>query len=325
MIKLNKITASTSLLLPNLERQFLGVNNSHFFIALDILNGFDFLPTLERYQEIFTLVSRRAAWNMLGAPMGWRNTPALFCERIVTDIINGEDEKFFAKPNNGCIAWLDDLLLYVESFKSLLHIHESLLKQAAKMKVRFNLRKLGLCEPITIWCGREIKHGRWNFDPSFNDKILNLPKPSYQHELAQLVYLCNWISPNVPKIAALRKPFVEFANLKGKKLSDLERVRIEIEWTEDLEKVYQDLLEVMFESSQRHLSTYEPKDPILLFTDSSSDTWSLAVFQDKQPNITNDVRRLQPRPLIFLSGSFTTSEVRWYIVSKELYPIIYPF
>eukprot|EP00924_Labyrinthula_sp_SR-Ha-C_P009241 augustus_masked-scaffold_2-processed-gene-17.42-mRNA-1 protein AED:1.00 eAED:1.00 QI:0/0/0/0/1/1/5/0/767 len=92
-----------------------------------------------------------------------------------------------------------------------------------------------------------------------------------------------------------------------------------------LGKGYRGLLEAIVESSQRHLSTYEPKDPILLFTDSSSDTWSLAVFQNKQPNITNDVRSLQPRPLICLSGSFTTSEVKWHIASKELYPIIYSF
>eukprot|EP00924_Labyrinthula_sp_SR-Ha-C_P004824 snap_masked-scaffold_1-processed-gene-13.6-mRNA-1 protein AED:1.00 eAED:1.00 QI:0/0/0/0/1/1/2/0/279 len=134
---------------------------------------------------------------------GGETPPALFCERIVTDIIDGQEEKFFAKPNNGCIAWFDDLLLYSETFESLLHILDALLKQAARMSVRFNLRKCGLCEPTTIWCGRQIKHGQWNFDPSFFDKILNLPKPKYQHEVAQLVYLCNWIAPNVPKMAAL--------------------------------------------------------------------------------------------------------------------------
>eukprot|EP00924_Labyrinthula_sp_SR-Ha-C_P008155 snap_masked-scaffold_11-processed-gene-4.26-mRNA-1 protein AED:1.00 eAED:1.00 QI:0/0/0/0/1/1/2/0/239 len=134
-----------------------------------------------------------------------------------------------------------------------------------------------------------------------------------------------YVAPNVPKMTTLLKPFAEFANLKGKKLSDLEQAHIEIEWTEDLNKAYQELLEAIVKSSQRHLTTYEPKDPILLFTDSSSDTWSLALFQDKQQNIANDVRSLEPRPLMFLSGSFTTSEVRWHIASKELYPIIYSF
>eukprot|EP00924_Labyrinthula_sp_SR-Ha-C_P001012 snap_masked-scaffold_7-processed-gene-10.36-mRNA-1 protein AED:1.00 eAED:1.00 QI:0/-1/0/0/-1/1/1/0/116 len=116
---------------------------------------------------------------MLGALMEWRNTPALFCERIVTDIINGQDEKFFVKPDNGCIAWLDDLLFYDESFGSLLYIFESLLMQVAKMNVRLNLRKCGLCEPTKIYSRKQIKHGRWNFDPTFFQKTLNHSKPIY--------------------------------------------------------------------------------------------------------------------------------------------------
>eukprot|EP00924_Labyrinthula_sp_SR-Ha-C_P010200 maker-scaffold_23-snap-gene-0.6-mRNA-1 protein AED:0.07 eAED:0.13 QI:0/0/0/1/0/0/3/0/1195 len=306
MIRLNKITVPTSLNLPNLER-----------------HGFDFLPTAEKDRDIFTLVTRRSARRMKGAPMGWSNTPALCFERVITEIINADGaEDLFGAQANGVIAWLDDLLVYSQSFQQLLVIFEKLLKQAAKKRVRFNLRKCEICSPVTVWCGREIRRGRWNFDPAFYDKILNMKRPEYRHQMAQLVYLANWISPNIPKLVELRKPFQHYANLGGKKLSEIEKLKEPVIWTEDLLDAYKKLLEEIATASKRFLSTYNHEEPLLLFMDSSQDTWSIA---DSPGNVTNDVRTLRPRPLIFLSGGFSPSEVRWHISSKELYPLIYSF
>eukprot|EP00924_Labyrinthula_sp_SR-Ha-C_P003007 snap_masked-scaffold_58-processed-gene-0.45-mRNA-1 protein AED:1.00 eAED:1.00 QI:0/0/0/0/1/1/2/0/288 len=76
---------------------------------------------------------------------------------------------------------------------------------------------------------------------------------------------------------------------------------------------------------KRFLSTYDNEAPLLLFTDSSKYTWSIAVFQDDASNVTNDVGTLKPRPLLFLSGGFAKREIKWHISSKELYPLIYSF
>eukprot|EP00924_Labyrinthula_sp_SR-Ha-C_P001428 augustus_masked-scaffold_44-processed-gene-1.111-mRNA-1 protein AED:1.00 eAED:1.00 QI:0/0/0/0/1/1/2/0/305 len=273
MIRLNKITVPTSLNLPNLERQFLSITNNSFYLTLNILSGFDFLPTAEKDRDIFTLVTRRSAWRMKGAPVGWFNTRALFFERVISEIINADGvDDLFGAQSNGVIAWLDDLLVYSQSFEQLLIIFEKLLKQAARKRVRFNIRKCGICSPTTVWYGWEIRQGRWNFDPAFYDKILNMKRPEYPHQMAQLK-----------------------------------------------------LLEDIVSASKHFLSTYNHEEPLLLFTDSSQDTWSIAVFQDSPGNVTNDVRTLRPRPLIFLSGGFAPSEVRWHISSKELYPLIYSF
>eukprot|EP00924_Labyrinthula_sp_SR-Ha-C_P015794 augustus_masked-scaffold_4-processed-gene-9.47-mRNA-1 protein AED:1.00 eAED:1.00 QI:0/-1/0/0/-1/1/1/0/214 len=78
MIKLNQITQPTTLNLPNLERQLMSIKNIKLYATLDILSGFDFLPTKKEHREIFTLVTRRSVYTLNGAPMGWSNTPALF-------------------------------------------------------------------------------------------------------------------------------------------------------------------------------------------------------------------------------------------------------
>eukprot|EP00924_Labyrinthula_sp_SR-Ha-C_P003685 snap_masked-scaffold_3-processed-gene-2.11-mRNA-1 protein AED:0.20 eAED:0.29 QI:0/-1/0/1/-1/1/1/0/276 len=262
---------------------------------------------------------------MLGAPMGRKNTPVLFFDRVVNEIIDSGEPKYFTAENNGVIAWLDDLLVYATTFSDLCRIIKDLMERANKRKVRFNLRKCEFGPERTIWCGREIKQGIWNFWPTFFEKILTMPKPVYRFEAAQLVYLVNWFSPNIPQLASLRQPFADFANLKGKKLIQVQEEKEEIKWAKDLDKAYIRLKEVIVAASKRFLSIYNETKPFLLFTDSSNSVWSLAVFQNEEHIITNDVCTLQPKPMIFLSGSFSLSETRWHIASKEQYPIVYTF
>eukprot|EP00924_Labyrinthula_sp_SR-Ha-C_P009660 snap_masked-scaffold_22-processed-gene-2.40-mRNA-1 protein AED:0.48 eAED:0.48 QI:0/-1/0/1/-1/1/1/0/1851 len=324
MVRLNKITVPTSLNLPNLERQLLSVKGSRVYATLDILSGFDFLETDDNSKDIFTLVTRRSAWRLRGAPMGWMNTPALFCDRVVNEVVDGI-ETLFGRPKNGVICWLDDLLVYAEDEEKLLQMLKLLLIRAAQKQVRFNLRKCDFSPTTTIWCGRQLKEGYWNFSPRFYEKILTMERPIYRHQMAQIVYLANWLNPNIPKLAELRKPFAHYANLEGKRLIDIEKKKEEVEWTPELEENFIKLKKSIVEASKRFLATYDASAPLLLFTDSSYDVWSMAIFQDDHENISNDVRALAPKPLMFLSGSFSTSEVRWHIASKELYPIIYAF
>eukprot|EP00924_Labyrinthula_sp_SR-Ha-C_P000933 augustus_masked-scaffold_7-processed-gene-8.3-mRNA-1 protein AED:1.00 eAED:1.00 QI:0/0/0/0/1/1/3/0/788 len=285
MVRLNKITMPTSLTLPNLERQLLSVRGSRVNATLDILSGFNFLETEEKSKDIFTLVTRRSAWRLREAPMGWMNTPALFCERVVNEVVDGI-EVLFGRETNGVICWLDDLLIYAEFENKLLEMLKLLFIRAAEKRVRFNLRKCDFTAPKTIWCRREIKNGFWNFSPSLYEKVLEMEKP----------------------LAELRKPFADFANLGGKKLADIERLKQKIVWTEALNEAYELLKETIAQASNRFLTSYDPRSPLLLFTDSSYDVWSMAIFQDDHKNITNDIRTLKPKPMMFLSGSFTPSE-----------------
>eukprot|EP00924_Labyrinthula_sp_SR-Ha-C_P014087 maker-scaffold_56-snap-gene-1.73-mRNA-1 protein AED:0.42 eAED:0.47 QI:0/0/0/1/0/0/2/0/200 len=151
------------------------------------------------------------------------------------------------------------------------------------------------------------------------------PRNKRGHEAAQLAYLANWLSPNIPKLSQLRKTFAEYVNLKGKKLAAIEKLKEEVEWAEENKHAYNLLKQAIVDSSKRILAIYDEKIFLLLFTDSSQDVWSLVVLQDEEGNVTNDVRTLKPRPIMFLSGSFSSSELRWHISSKELYPIIYAF
>eukprot|EP00924_Labyrinthula_sp_SR-Ha-C_P003858 snap_masked-scaffold_3-processed-gene-6.29-mRNA-1 protein AED:1.00 eAED:1.00 QI:0/-1/0/0/-1/1/1/0/148 len=141
----------------------------------------------------------------------------------------------------------------------MIHILEILLQRAMVKWVRFNLRKCGFGEKNTIWRGHQVKRGLWNFRPIFFEKILNMLRPEYRHQAAQLVYLVNRPSPNTPYLADLRKPFAHFANLGDKKLAHAEREKHVTSWARDLEDAYTRLKKTIVESLKRFLSAYDHK------------------------------------------------------------------
>ncbi len=323
MRALNRMTKKTALLMPLLEDQLQYTAGAKFYGGFDILSGFDFLPCDQESQQYFTLVGPRSSWTLLGAPMGWCNTPAMFCDRIINHI--AEPAGLFKKKDHGCCVWLDDIILYGSTVEGYLQSLDKLLKQVIVQGVRLNVEKCEFFSDQMEWCGRLLKDGKWRFMDKFYEKILSLPKPEYKHQLAQIIFLVNWLSPAIPGIAEFREVLAEDINLEGKKLKELERRNEKIEWTPEKDIAFQKILELVYNSSKRFLELYQPDKALCLFTDASEGAWSLAVMQADYETITQNVQTLEPKPMMFLSGKFTVGQKKWHISAKELYPIIYAF
>ena len=73
--------------MPSLEEQLSRLGNACYFGSFDVFSGFDYLPTSERSQKYFNIVTLEACVTMLGAPMGWTNPPQIYQNRIVEEIL----------------------------------------------------------------------------------------------------------------------------------------------------------------------------------------------------------------------------------------------
>ena len=60
-----------------------------------------------------------------------------------------------------------------------------------------------------------------------------------------------------------------------------------------------------------------------MFTDASKHSWSLVVSPYDEVRESIDLDNFVPKPLLFLSGKFNKTQVKWHISQKELYPIVY--
>src|SRR5690606_26591057 len=87
MRALNRITRKTPLIMPNLEQQVSFPKGARYLASLDILSGFDYLPVEESSRQYFTLITYFGAFEMCGSPQGWVNTPQLFQNRMVEELL----------------------------------------------------------------------------------------------------------------------------------------------------------------------------------------------------------------------------------------------
>ena len=90
--------------------------------------------------------------------------------------------------------------------------------------VRLNINKCIFLTKEAEYCGRVINEQGWRYRDEFFNKILSIQRPLFCHEMAQAMYVINWIGLSIPELSKLREPFKEFINLHGKKLSVLKKV-----------------------------------------------------------------------------------------------------
>ena len=76
------------------------------------VRALDILSCLMRSQVLFGVD------GMLAAPMGFVNTPFIYQERIVQEILGGvENDSSFRRPQARVLQWLEDCLAHSETFE----------------------------------------------------------------------------------------------------------------------------------------------------------------------------------------------------------------
>ena len=126
-----------------------------------------------------------------------------------------------------------------------------------KKNLRLNITKCTLLSTEAEWCGRRISKEGWTYSKKYFKKILKTPKPSFTHELAQALYLINWLSPCVPQLAKLRDVFSSVVKLQTT-MKQLKKKNETTEWTPVLEQGWKDLLNALETSSKNFcLSTIQ--------------------------------------------------------------------
>ena len=249
MRPLNEISLKTALNLPHLEQQLGFVRQAKIFTAFDVLSGFDFLETEEKSRKFFNITTSHGAFSMCGAPMGMVNTPAMFQERIMTEIL--QPSELYAGLDVGVCQWIDDTLLCATTPENSMDALNRYLEAVKAIGVRLNIRKMELLKPRIGWCGRILSHGSWKFDDKFYKKILEVPR--------QVFYFATWMSTGIPHLTQHRDKFKEWIKLDGKTLKQFTKKKKAISWNPELYEDWMAFLQTLYQSAAETLANYDPK------------------------------------------------------------------
>eukprot|EP00924_Labyrinthula_sp_SR-Ha-C_P003577 maker-scaffold_53-augustus-gene-1.22-mRNA-1 protein AED:0.44 eAED:0.44 QI:0/0/0/0.5/0/0/2/0/1183 len=88
-------------------------------------------------------------------------------------------------------------------------------------------------------------------------------------------------------------------------------------------KAWDNFLKEVSKAAKRYLTIYDPGLELNIFSDSSDLFWSCVVTQCSSGELNKeDFLQQRHRPIMFFSGKFTGSQLKWHISSKEMYPMI---
>eukprot|EP00924_Labyrinthula_sp_SR-Ha-C_P014048 augustus_masked-scaffold_56-processed-gene-0.3-mRNA-1 protein AED:1.00 eAED:1.00 QI:0/-1/0/0/-1/1/1/0/411 len=320
--KVNKNCLPTGLGLPDLEAQLGWLKgNECWFGSFDGLSGFDYLKMEETSYKYFGMVTPLGTYCMRMAPQGFRNTPQVYQERLVNEVLtNSEGDSIFGA---GALQWLDDTLLYHNSFAGYLQLLGTFLKNCIQKKFKLNLDKCDLIQSKTKWCGRILEKGHWKYDSSYFAKIIKSPRPQTLGQLQDVVYVSTWLSDSLPNLSKnkghlntrMREIEENIKLEKGKKMRKDARKKVDIEkwWREEYQVEFQKFLQIIEGYQEKKLKIFEADGQMGIFTDASDKYWSsvLASFSGDGWE-----------PIFFISGEFTQSSRFRSITDKEIYPII---
>ena len=277
--RVNLLCEQTAISLPNLEEQLSWFQpGNKLFAGLDLLSGFDMLRVHPEDTAYFGISTPWGTFRMLGSPIGFHSTPAIFQERMVNDLLGGIDREsgFFNAEHRGACQWLDDSLVYSEDFDGFIEVMS--LKGCCKTGLRLNLDKCELVKTSITWCGRVLDSDGWRFSEKYFSKVLKIPEPQNVEELETAVYMAQWLGTSVPRCAVVKTPlqnlmtyFQSLTSPKGKKLSKSKRRKLSLEpyWKDEHKVAFKELLEIMFEASKKNLALYDRKKNLRIYSDAS--------------------------------------------------------
>eukprot|EP00924_Labyrinthula_sp_SR-Ha-C_P010310 augustus_masked-scaffold_23-processed-gene-2.61-mRNA-1 protein AED:1.00 eAED:1.00 QI:0/0/0/0/1/1/5/0/1049 len=299
----NRSVKPTGAGLPDLETQLAWFKGTEkYFGSFDGLSGFDYLRVEDGAQKYLGMVTPWGCYTMLMAPQGYINTPQIYQERLINQVLGGlnRDSLF----GNGVLQWIDDSLIYASSWKEYKDILSQFLNHCIKVNFRLNLDKCDLIKSRVGWCGRILENGRWRYDEKYFLKLEHIGEVRKMDQLEDLVYVSTWLASSVPDLARKRhylskrmKELERDLKIKyKKKLNKHQRRAASVEecWSEEDQDDVRKFLKSISSSAANSLKLYQLDKRVAIFTDAS--------FQ--------------------FCGEFVGSSIHWSMTDKEIYPII---
>ena len=322
MRPLNKLVKRSALPMPNLEAQIGMLSGAKFFGVFDVLSGYDMLRVHPDSQKFFGMATPFGVYRMTGAPMGFINSGQVYSDRIIRECLGD----MFMRPHSGVLQWLDDSLVYADTFPEYIAVLAQFLDGMEGRAVRLNVSKCKFGARSAVWCGRHFENGTWRFEDRFYDTILEMPPPRTAADLAQAIYLSNWLLPTIPRATELIQPLRDLLErcYQGK-VKRTKKVLVgvplsEYGWNENHVKAWHDFRTAIAEATR--VAIYDPDKILCVLSDASDHFYAACISQIEPEDVDKPLRQQRHQPLFFLSGAFRDNMFNWHISQKEFWPIL---
>ena len=180
--KVNSVTKTDSFPIPRIDDCIDKVGNSKYVTKFDLLKGFWQVPLTDRAKEVSAYATPNGLYQYKVMPFGMKNSPATF-QRLVNNIICGLD---------GCDAYIDDVIIYSDSWSDHLQRIRKFLERLSKAKLTVNLAKTEFCHATVTFLGHLVGQGQVKPLEAKVNAISEFPVPKCKRQLMRFLGMAGY-------------------------------------------------------------------------------------------------------------------------------------
>ena len=204
--------------------------------------------------------------------------------------------------NNFAFTYLDDVLVFSETYDYHLHHLNVVFKKFQKAGLNIKLSKCQFFKTYLHYLGHRISANGLEPLPEKLEAIRNLAPARNVDEACHILGLLGYYRSFIPAFANITLPIT----------SPLKKNTPFI-WSDKCQQAL-DYLKVIF-CNKPLLQFPDPNKPYILYTDTSNNAYSSILCQPVDSN--QDIR-----PVAYFSGTFTAQNKSWCVTENEAYAVL---
>jgi RNase H-like domain found in reverse transcriptase/Reverse transcriptase (RNA-dependent DNA polymerase)/Integrase zinc binding domain/Integrase core domain len=300
--RLNAVTIRDRYPLPRIPDLLCRVQNSKFFIALDLRAGYWQIPMHPDSIKYTAFRCFRGLFEFVVMPFGLTNAPATF-QRLMNSMFS---DLYF----QGVVVYLDDILVHGDTPAKTLNILQEVLQRLAQARLTINLEKCRFFPVRLNYLGHVIEAGRMFPNPERVEALHHIVKPKTVHDIRVLLGTIGYYQQYIENYSRLLVPVFEL--LKATTNTKRRNKLTPVVWTEEHQKAVDLAIYALAHST---LTIPLDTSEFLLETDASDQAVG-AILSCLQENGNW-------APVEFASKKLTETQRRWPTREKEAFAIIF--
>ena len=144
------MTKSDSYPIPHVDNCIDQIGHARYITELNLLKGYWQVLLTERAKEISAFVTPDGLYQYTVMSFGMKKAPATY-QRMINTVLSGAQ---------GCSAYIDDLVLYSDSWDQHLKQLRSLLCRLQDAQLTVNLGKSKFCHARVVFLGYVVGQGQ---------------------------------------------------------------------------------------------------------------------------------------------------------------------
>lgn len=291
--KVNKILKKNSFPLNNIEDILSNLGQSKWFSTLDLKNGYWQIEVDEKDREKTAFVCQSGLYHFNVMPFGLSSAPPVFQE-LMNKVLGEAINKY-------CFAFLDDIIVFSDSFEQHVSHLESIFQKLEKAGLKLKPSKCHFLKEKINFLGHVVSQNGIEPDPEKIDVIQKLRAPRNVREVRSVVGMCSYY-----------RRFIENFSDTVRNLTELTKKNAKFHWTPDHQKSFDQLKEKL--ANFPVLAHPDLRKPYKLYTDASLYAVGGILTQEHGGH---------ERVIQYLSKKLSPGQQKWPTIEREAYAIVF--